>query len=183
MRPHQVSANLRSALWRARREAGEEIVHNTGNRIGLHQSIHVDLHHWAHKAREVLSNSLAKPPEDIEKLLSALSQHLLPSWDEQWLTLEQQRWNELRLHALELLAERLGGIGRHVEAVETGLEAVSIEPYRESANRALMAAYLSEGNYASAVAQYSKYRRLLLREVGLHPTQKMQAFVQRIMGN
>ncbi len=179
-RRQQVSANLRSALWRARREAGEEVVQCAGGRIGLCRNIEVDLRHWTQTARRLASDSLAEPPEDMGTLLWALSQNLLPSWDEEWLHLERQRWDQLRLHALESLAERLGRIGRHVEALEAGLAAVSIEPYRESAHRALISAYLAEGNCASAVAQYSKFQRLLSRDLGLRPTPKMQALVRAI---
>jgi DNA-binding SARP family transcriptional activator len=182
-RPQQVSANLRSALWRARREAGEELVQCTGQRISLRGSVHVDLHEWAQKARLLVSGSIALPPEgDGGKLLQAFSQELLPSWNDDWLTLERQRWDHLRLHALELLAERLGGVGRHVDALEAGLEAVSIEPYRESAHRALISAYLAEGNSASAIAQYSRYKRTIMRDLGLRPTSKMEALMRNVAG-
>ncbi len=179
-RRQQVSANLRSAIWRARKEAGEEMVCCTGDRIGLHNCIQVDFHYWAQRARYLMSNSLAEPPEDMNGLLRALSQQILPSWDDEWLHLERQRWDELRLHALEMLSERLSRAGRHVEALEAGLAAVSIEPYRETAHYALISAYLAEGNYASAVVQYTRFQRLLSRDLGLRPTPKMQALVRGI---
>jgi len=180
-RPQQISANLRSALWRARREAGEELVQCTGQRISLRESVHVDLHDWARRARLLMSDSTALPSEDdIGRLLQALSKDLLPSWNDEWLTLERQRWDHLRLHALEVLALRLGGIGRFVQALEAGLAAVSIEPYRESAHRALISAYLAEGNSASAIVQYGRYKRTIMRELGLRPTSKMEALMRDV---
>jgi DNA-binding SARP family transcriptional activator len=179
-RPQQVSANLRSALWRTRRDAGEDFVQCVGQRITLREIVRVDLRDWAHKARHLMSTSVAAPLEDVGELLKALSRELLPSWNEGWLTLERQRWDHLRLHALELLAERLGGVGRHVDALDAGLAAVSIEPCRESAHRALISAYLAEGNAASAIAQYGKYRHTIMQEFGLRPTPKMEALIRNI---
>jgi DNA-binding SARP family transcriptional activator len=54
---------------------------------------------------------------------------------------------------------------------------VSIEPYRESAHRALIRTFIAEGNSASAVAHYQRYRRLLTNELGLRPTSQMKALV------
>jgi DNA-binding SARP family transcriptional activator len=118
---------------------------------------------------------------DVGELLKVLCQDLLPSWNEDWLTLERQRWDHLRLHVLELLADRLGGVGRHVEALDAALAAVSIEPCRESAHRALISAYLAEGNSASAIAQYGRYRQTIMRELGLRPTPKMEALIRNIV--
>jgi len=44
------------------------------------------------------------------------------------------------LHALESLSARLATLGRYAEAVEAALNAVDIEPLRESAHRALIQA-------------------------------------------
>jgi DNA-binding SARP family transcriptional activator len=122
------------------------------------------------------------PIADCPELVEALSQQLLPPWGEEWLILERQRWDHLRLHALEGLAERLAASGRHMDALEAGLAAVAIEPYRETAHRALISVYLAEGNCASALAQYHRYRRLLIRELGVRPTAQLQALVQDLVG-
>jgi len=116
-------------------------------------------------------------PDDGD-MIDALSQELLPSWNEEWLVPDQQRWDQLRLHALERLAERFATVGRYMEALEAGLAAVSIEPYRESAHRALIKAFIAEGNSASALAQYHRYQRLVVRELGCRPTAQLQALVR-----
>jgi two-component SAPR family response regulator len=153
-----------------------------GQRISLRESVRVDLRDWSRSARHLTSGSVAVPPEvDVGELLKVLCQDLLPSWNEDWLTLERQRWDHLRLHVLELLADRLGGVGRHVEALDAALAAVSIEPCRESAHRALISAYLAEGNSASAIAQYGRYRQTIMRELGLRPTSKMEALIRDIV--
>jgi DNA-binding SARP family transcriptional activator len=64
-----------------------------------------------------------------------------------------------------------------MQALEAGLAAVSIEPYRESAHRALIRTFIAEGNSASAVVHYQRYHRLLMNELGLRPTAQMKALV------
>jgi DNA-binding SARP family transcriptional activator len=125
-----------------------------------------------------MSQSRIDPATDCSEHVEALSQELLPSWTEEWLVLERQRWDLLRLHALERLADRFAADGRHVNALEAGLAAVAIEPYRESAHRAIIKAYIAEGNSANALAQYHRCQRILIRELGVRPTAQLQELVQ-----
>jgi DNA-binding SARP family transcriptional activator len=176
-RKTQISASLRSALWRAKREIGGPLIESHGPYLRLAQDVTVDLQYWLQKARILASAPKIEGPIGDDGEVEALSQELLPTWGEEWLVLDQQRWDQLRLHALERLAERFLEGGRHMEALEAGLAAVSIEPYRESAHRSLIRTFIAEGNSASAVAQYQRYHRLLTNELGLRPTSQMKALV------
>jgi DNA-binding SARP family transcriptional activator len=177
-RRSQVSASLRSALWRTKREAGLALVASRGQRVRLTEHVAVDLQVWMQRIRLLMSQPQVDPAADCSEHVEELSQELLPSWTEEWLVLERQRWDLLRLHALERLAERLAADGRHVNALEAGLAAVAIEPYRESAHRAIIRAHIAQGNSASALAQYHRCQRLLVRELGVRPTAQLQALVQ-----
>jgi DNA-binding SARP family transcriptional activator len=177
-RRSRISASLRSALWRASREVGERLVESHGQCLRLAVSVDVDLHRWMRRARVLASQRKVEPLIEDGGLIEALSHELLPSWGDEWLALDQQRWDQLRLHALERLAERFAAIGRYMEALEAGLAAVSIEPYRESAHRAVINAFIAEGNAASALAQYHRYQRLVIRELGCRPTAELQALVK-----
>lgn len=176
-RQNQISASLRSALWRAKREVGEPLIESHGSRLRLAQDVMVDLQYWLNRARMLTSVPKNEYSLNEGGEVEVLSQELLPTWGEEWLLLDQQRWDQLRLHALERLAERFLEDGRHMEALEAGLAAVSIEPYRESAHRVLIRTFIAEGNSASAVAHYQRYRRLLTNELGLRPTSQMKALV------
>ncbi len=161
-------------MWRAKSQAGETLVESRGQLLHLVEDVEVDLNHWTERARLLTSpNPVDAAASDVE----AFSQELLPSWDDEWLQLDQQRWDQLRLHALERLADGLATAGCYMEALEAGLAAVSIEPYRESAHRALIRTFIAEGNSASAVAQYHRYKRLVTNELGLRPTSQLQALV------
>src|SRR5262249_20620499 len=59
-RQNQVSASLRSALWRAKREVGEPLIESHGPRLRLAQGVTVDLQYWLHRARELTSASKAE---------------------------------------------------------------------------------------------------------------------------
>jgi DNA-binding SARP family transcriptional activator len=178
---NQVSASLRSALWRAKRAVGHPVVlDGRDQRLRLAKCVDVDLRNWTQRTRQLTSHVRTDLALAGSELVEPLSKELLPLWEEEWLLLERQRWDQRRLHALERLVELLTAGGRHVEALEAGLAAVNIEPYRESAHRALIMAYIAEGNCASAMAQYHRYRRLLTRELGIRPTPQLQALVQAL---
>ncbi len=102
--------------------------------------------------------------------LPNLAGDLLPGWYDDWVIVERERIRQLRLHALEVLCENLSRSGRHAQAVDAGLSAVAEEPLRESAQRALIAAHLREGNVSEAVRQYDRYRKLLGASLGLEPS-------------
>jgi DNA-binding SARP family transcriptional activator len=179
----QALASIRSALWRAKRGVGHTLVDSQGQRLCLAEYVEVDLWRWMEHARFLTSQPRIDPAVDGRELVETLSQELLTSWrNEEWLVLERQRWDLLRLHALERLAERFAADGRHVDALEAGLAAVAIEPYRESAHRAVIRAHLAEGNTASALAQYYRCQRLLTRELGVRPTAQLQELVQELTG-
>ena len=72
--------------------------------------------------------------------------------------------SEMRLHTLEY------GL-----AVESAIEAVTLDPYRERSHRLLMPAYDSSGNRAAALNEYHSLRELLAEELGTEPTAETEA--------
>ncbi len=105
--------------------------------------------------------------------LALLEEDLLPGWDEEWLIVERERMRQLRIHALEALSIRLREQSRFGEAIDAALSAVAAEPLRESAQIALIEAYLAEGNVSEAARQKDAYRVLLDVELGLEPSGKV----------
>jgi DNA-binding SARP family transcriptional activator len=72
---------------------------------------------------------------------------------------ERERFHQLRIHALESLCDQLAASRRYVQAEQAGLAAISGEPLRESAHRALIRVYLREGNRGEAIRQYGWAKR------------------------
>ena len=85
----------------------------------------------------------------------------------------------LRLQALELAAERLIARAEYGRAMEAALAATISDPLRESASRLVIRVHLAEGNVASALRAYEDYRSLLDREIGVEPSEAMQALVRQ----
>jgi DNA-binding SARP family transcriptional activator len=176
----QASANLRSAVWRSRK-ASTSLLEGSNGRLTLGADVRVDIHDRASLARRLLDRSaVLDPPELRAGIAPILSVELLPDWFDEWLLLERDRWNQLRLHALEALAERLLGVGEYSQAVEAALAAVWAEPLRESSHRILIRVYAAEGNWSQAIAQYRSYRQLLDRELSVLPTIQMEQLMREL---
>src|SRR5690606_32517921 len=90
------------------------------------------------------------------------------------------RLRQLRLHALEALAYRFLAYGRHADALGVALEAIRIDPLRESPRRAVIAVHLDEGNQIEALRHYVSYRQLLQHELGVEPSPRLVQLVGSI---
>jgi DNA-binding SARP family transcriptional activator len=168
-------ALLRGALSRLRR-AGLEAVTTIGDRLQLDPGVDVDIHEISAAADQL---SRGEPIlENIADLLRTLAGDLLPDWYEDWVLVERERYQQLRLHALEALCAALTTAGKFSFAVQAGLAAVAADPLRESAQRVLIDAYLGEGNPSEAVRQYERYRETAARELGLAPTQRLETLIK-----
>ena len=50
---------------------------------------------------------------------------------------------------------------------------------RESPRAALIRVHMAEGNVSDAIREFTRYRELLKRELGLEPTPRLQALLDR----
>jgi DNA-binding SARP family transcriptional activator len=177
----RASANLRSAIWRVR-QAGHNVLDATGNRLSLTSDVVVDFQEAALLGRRILDRSAPWPDGTAnQEAAMSLSADLLQDWYDDWLVLERDRWNQLRLHALEALAERLLACGELSQAVDAALAAVWTEPLRESAHRILIRVHAAEGNPSEALAQYRRYQQLLHHELSTSPTAQMEELIQEVV--
>ena len=177
----RAGANLRSALWRIRQADHNIIISAADNRLSLVPDVVVDLHEQMALARRLLDRGAQPSPKDLDPdMAAALSVELLHDWFDEWLLVERERWNQLRLHALEALAERLLTVDAYSQAVQAALAAVWAEPLRESAHRMLIRIYTAEGNPSEAVIHYQRYRELLHRELKAVPTAQMEDLIRAL---
>jgi DNA-binding SARP family transcriptional activator len=170
----QAHGSLRSALWRLQK-AAPGLVDSSCGRLSLDRDVRVDVRDTVRWARAVLDprrDDVGTPPPEC-----ALSGELLPGWYDDWVLAERERLRQLRLYAMEALAERLGRQGRHGEAVQAAYAAIRTEPLREAAHRTLVRIHLAEGNTAEALRAYESFRRLLEAELGESPSGRMVELV------
>ncbi len=163
-------ASLRTALWRIRR-ASPDLVLAGGDRVGLGDTVDVDVHRIRCCAEQILSHRI-KGCTDPAELLSPTVE-LLPGWDEAWLLLAREQLRQLRLHALEAAAVQLCEAGRFAAAIDVLLAVVAEEPLRESAQTKLIEVHISEGNLSEARRQLDAFATLLWNELGLLPSAEL----------
>jgi DNA-binding SARP family transcriptional activator len=171
----RAAGNLRSALWRLRRE-GLSILDSEGSRLALDRSVDVDLHRFCDLARTVLVGDSEIRSSLVWDFID--TGELLPGWYDDWVMMERERFTQLRLSALEALSEQMTARARFVEAVATAIAAVRWEPLRESSHRVLIEAYLADGNPGQALRAFHRYRRLLRDELDVEPSDRLLGLLQ-----
>ena len=165
-------ANLRTALWRLGRSR-EAVVDATTTHVGLSSEVVVDVRRVAALARGLLEH-----PEAARELgRSELDGDLLPDWYDDWVLVERERLRQLRLHALEQLAERAIQDGHYGQAIDIALTAIQADPLRDSAHRVLIRAHVAEGNASLAIRQYREYCRLVRGQLKLEPSRELRELV------
>lgn len=172
----RASGNLRSALWRLRGN-GLELLDVDKISVGLRDDVVVDVRVASDWAARIISGThhiddLAATPWRLDEM------ELLPRCYEEWALLERERIRQRMLHAFESLTRHLISQQRFAEAVEAAMAAVSVEPLRESATKALIEAYLAEGNWAEAYRTFQGYRSILHEELGAGPSRDLTRLVR-----
>jgi DNA-binding SARP family transcriptional activator len=167
----QAGASLRSALWRLRKARADLVVARPGHRLALGPQVSVDVHRLVDAAEQLRSDVAVAVAGVAEQLFEA---DLLPGWHDEWLEMERERLRQIRLAALEHLADRRLSNGDVVGAIRAGTSAVRCGPLRESSHRVLVRAHIADGNYSEAIRQYEHYRRSLADHLGLTPSPHIQ---------
>lgn len=165
----QALASLRTGIWRVNRIV-PGLVRGEGVRLSVARSVSIDSREQEVFATRLLRDRVDGEPWVADGIAHLRGGELLPGWYEDWVVFERERLNQLRLHAMEIAAAVLTRQRNLNTALELALEAVSVEPLRETANAVLMSVYLAEGNVCDAVHQYDAFRELLKRELGIEPS-------------
>jgi DNA-binding SARP family transcriptional activator len=179
----RASGSLRAAVWRLERAAPGLLLHDR-TRLALAEGVDVDV--------AELLDSVARPgngvrtPDsgidvDIRLPEVLLSGELLPGWYDDWITYERARIQQVRLRRLDAVTEALIDRGQYATALTSAMAAQSIEPLRESAQRAVIRIHLAEGNYHEALREYRAFRARLVRELGVAPSAQLDALVQPLL--
>ena len=170
-RTSRAAANLRSAIWRLQQSCSG-ILDASFYDVRLAPGVSVDIAEVTSVAFGLLVPAADPSAAQLRVAVRCnLYDDIDPDiGDDEWLIAERERFRQLRIHALEALADRLIAVGSHGAAVEAALGAIRADPFRESARRLLISAYLAEGSQLEARRQYNAYCELLRRELGLRPS-------------
>jgi DNA-binding SARP family transcriptional activator len=173
----RAAGNLRSSLWRLNRVV-PGLLRVGSSEIALDSGTVVDLVEAAGQARRLVDPATPCREADLDPI--PLCNDLLPGWYEDWVVIENERFREVRLHALEALAARLTQMCRFAEAVDAAFAAIAAEPLRESAWRSLIRAHVEEGNTSEALRQAENYRRLIRSELAIVPSPLLESLVRSL---
>ena len=102
--------------------------------------------------------------------------------DGYWAESQRSRLSRQLLRALDCLYEQQVARGELALAVETAIEAITLDPYRERAHLQLMRAYDVTGNRAKAVDVYHRLRVLLAEELGTEPSPETGDLYLELLG-
>jgi DNA-binding SARP family transcriptional activator len=161
-------ASLRSAIYRLHAPSPAPLVLATGETLELATGLQIDLREAIDLARDLATSEHL--PDDIGQTVRLLGRELLPDWEQDWIEPEREHFRQLRLRALDALAAGLTRAGRHAEAVEVAQTALTVEPLSETAELALIRAFVVEGNEALAIREYEAFRRRLWHDLRLRPS-------------
>ncbi len=170
-------ASLRTAMWRLRRGLGD-LVELRRARVALTPRVWVDAQAFGLLARQVLHHDQPLRPEELDDVADWRAD-LLPGWDDDWVFFQRERYRQQRMHLLEALSAQLLARHRFAEALDAALDAVQIEPLRESGHCAVMAVHLAEGNYVEARREYERFCVMARAELGVGPSPRMRALMMR----
>jgi DNA-binding SARP family transcriptional activator len=179
---HRARASLRAAVRDLQRDAPGLLDARVGE-LGLAAGTEVDVAQFREVAEALLRSEPPVPGAPVLPEAAAggpLGGELLPGWYDDWALIESERLHQLRLHALEALAELLVDARRHSQAIQVALAAVALDPLRESSHRAVVRAHAAEGNAAEALRQYEQFRTALRDALGIEPSPRMLALVRQI---
>ncbi|KAE8763524.1 AfsR/SARP family transcriptional regulator [Georgenia thermotolerans] len=156
--------NLRAAVWRIQHLL-DGVLEESQGMMALAPGVHVDVHDLRGVAHQVTAG---QDPPDTARALQVLRRGtLLPGWYDDWALEEREQLHQLRLRALEALADRLLDHDELHGALQAAMGAVQLEPLRESAHRALIRVHLKDGNHVEAVRVYRAFKERLSEELGI----------------
>jgi DNA-binding SARP family transcriptional activator len=88
--------------------------------------------------------------------------------------------DQLRVRALEHVAELFLREQAYDRAVEAASRAAELDPFRENAHRLIIQAHLLAGNRASAAQSYRRFSAKVTRELGVGPSAELTDLIRRL---
>lgn len=98
-----------------------------------------------------------------------------------WVERRRGQLRDVRLRALDCLAETWLASGDPATAARDAELAVDLDPFREPSHRLLMRARSESGNHAGALLAYERLRRLLADELGSGPSRETEELHLQIL--
>lgn len=183
---HQAIYCLRQTFKRVMPDAQVIKFSNDRYQLNPDMAIWVDSEAFAHQIEQARAHSAAGRFEQaMQAYAVAIDLYHAPfladdRYDE-W-TDEPRRMNQaMYLDALHLLARHHVERGEHPAAILLGQRALAEESCDEESHQLLMACYMAQGLRHLAVRQYQICANALKTELGLSPSEELEAFYRRVV--
>ena len=135
------------------------------------------------RAIDVWNQDLLLSEAIRQNLVAGVALYVAPFLEDcaaEWALVERERLFILHLRGLGLLMQDCGMRRDYQGALEYGNLILSADPFREQVQCEVMWLHVLSGQRAKALKQYSAYRALLAREMGLEPMAEMRALATHI---
>lgn len=171
----QASASLRQLLVLLRKELaplGPGVLRVHNDSVGLDtDALDIDANRFV--AAELAGDASQSVANYAGPLLEGLD--LGDQAFEEWLAAERGRLLGLAIGMFERRATELSGEAR----VAVAQRLVALDPLREASHRALIAAYMANGESALAIKQFETCKTMLARELGVAPAAQTEALLAK----
>lgn len=170
----QAAGNLRNCVWMISHHL-PDLLDRQRDPLLLRRDLVVDVRLLSTAFDPV--GAFPDPPYSTESIELLGKAELLPGWYDDWLLSAQERIRQVRVCALERMAERSLAGGHVSTAIDAALAAATIEPLRESAHRLLMEGHIAAGNRAHAHRVYDRLHCRLGEELGIDPSPELKSLI------
>ena len=99
-----------------------------------------------------------------------------------WPEAQRGKLRRQLLRGLDCICQMQISLGESAAAVETAIELVSLDPYRDLSQRNLMQAYAATSNSVKALNVYHGFRQLLADELGCEPSPETESLYLKLLG-
>lgn len=168
----KASANLRTALWRARQPRPSAVVVDNSH-VSLSPHVWVDVRYVDEVARRCRSTG-ELPGCD---LLEHVRGELLPGFWDSWLTFERERLRQEMIHLCDGMSRNALARNDTHGAVLAALRALECDPLHEPSTVRLIEAYLAEDNRVDALRTFRSYSARLAEELRIQPGPALRALI------
>lgn len=100
----------------------------------------------------------------------------------EWADSQRGKLERQLVRALDCLSQMWLSADEPALAIETAMEAIAIDPFREISHQLLMRSHVAIGNPSEAVRVYHRLRELLAEELGTDPSNETESLYVELLG-
>ncbi len=189
----QAAKGLRQSLWKIRKATGDALLGAYGDQLELLASVTLDFTP-ASRLAERLARSTAPLEESMGPTAAGLAGpaeqgvteqgrwpcldlELLPSWDGEEIERARERWDTMRLAALQQLGESTLAQQDLLSSLDYGRRAAAVDPFNERSQMIMASALVGLGDMRGAWRLYTTYSDLVGAELGVDPSPRFLRIV------